>query len=79
MPPWSGFTYVSFIVHVSSEQIVAWHASASKHTDLVMLPLRMALWGPRPRRVFHHGQRWAHSSFRCRVALRLLNFARDVV
>lgn len=41
---WTGFTYVSFIVDVFSQRIVAWHASTSKHTDLVMIPLRMALW-----------------------------------
>jgi len=23
---------------------VAWHAATTKHTDLVMIPLRMALW-----------------------------------
>ena len=41
---WAGFVYVAFIVDVFSQRIVAWHASTSKHTDLVMRPLRMALW-----------------------------------
>jgi len=41
---WAGFVYVAFIVDVFSQRIVAWHASTSKHTDLVMIPLRMALW-----------------------------------
>jgi transposase InsO family protein len=33
-----------FIVDVYSQKIVAWHAQTSKHVDLVMTPLRMALW-----------------------------------
>jgi putative transposase len=41
---WAGFVYVAFILDVFAERIVAWHASTSKATDLVMVPLRMALW-----------------------------------
>ena len=41
---WAGFVYVAFIVDVFSQRIVAWHAAPTKHTDLVMIPLRMALW-----------------------------------
>ena len=41
---WTGFVYVAFIVDVYAQRIVAWHASTSKATDLVMIPLRMALW-----------------------------------
>jgi transposase InsO family protein len=41
---WAGFVYVAFILDVFSRRIVAWHASMSKQTDLVMIPLRMALW-----------------------------------
>ncbi len=41
---WAGFVYVAFIVDVFSQRILAWHASTSKATDLVMVPLRMALW-----------------------------------
>ena len=42
---WSpAWVYVAFIVDVFSQRIVAWHASTSKETDLVMIPLRMALW-----------------------------------
>ncbi len=41
---WAGFTYVAFIVDVFAQRIVAWHAATTKHTDLVMTPLRMALW-----------------------------------
>jgi putative transposase len=41
---WAGFVYVAFILDVFAQKIVAWHASTSKATDLVMVPLRMALW-----------------------------------
>jgi len=42
---WSpAWVYVAFIVDVFSQRIVAWHASTSKATDLVMTPLRMAIW-----------------------------------
>ena len=41
---WAGWVYVAFILDVFSQRIVAWHAQTSKHTDLVMIPLRMALW-----------------------------------
>ena len=41
---WAGFSYVAFIVDVFSQRIVAWHASMSKETELVMVPLRIALW-----------------------------------
>src|SRR5664279_3660058 len=42
---WSpSWVYVAFIVDVYSQRILAWHASTSKATDLVLTPLRMALW-----------------------------------
>ena len=41
---WAGWVYVAFIVDVFSQRIVAWHASTSKQADLVMIPLRMAMW-----------------------------------
>jgi putative transposase len=41
---WAGFTYVAFIVDVYAQRIVARHAATTKQTDLVMIPLRMALW-----------------------------------
>jgi len=41
---WAGWVYVAFILDVFAQRIVAWHASTSKATDLVMIPLRMALW-----------------------------------
>ncbi len=41
---WAGFVYVAFILDVFSQRIVAWHAASTKHAELVMIPLRMALW-----------------------------------
>jgi transposase InsO family protein len=41
---WAGWVYVAFILDVFSQRIVAWHAQTSKHVDLVMIPLRIALW-----------------------------------
>ena len=41
---WAGWVYVAFIVDVFAQRIVAWHAATNKGTDLVMIPLRMALW-----------------------------------
>ena len=41
---WAGFVYVAFILDVFSQRIVAWHAATCKDTELVMTPLRMALW-----------------------------------
>jgi hypothetical protein len=41
---WAGFVYVAFIVDVYAQRVVAWHAATTKRTDLVMIPLRMALW-----------------------------------
>ena len=41
---WAGWVYVAFIVDVFAQRIVAWHAATTKTTDLVMTPLRIALW-----------------------------------
>ena len=41
---WAGFVYVAFILDVFAQRIVAWHAATTKETDLVMIPLRMAVW-----------------------------------
>ena len=41
---WAGWVYVAFILDVFSQRIVAWHAQTGKQVDLVMTPLRMALW-----------------------------------
>ena len=41
---WAGFVYVAFILEVFAQRIVGWHAASTKHTDLVMTPLRIAIW-----------------------------------
>jgi transposase InsO family protein len=41
---WAGFCYVAFVVDVFAQRIVGWHAASSKQTDLVLTPLRIALW-----------------------------------
>ena len=58
---WEGFCYVAFIVDVYAQRVVAWHAQSTKTTDLVMTPLKMALWErgrqahpPTPGELIHH-------------------------
>ncbi len=58
---WAGFCYVAFIVDVFAQRIVGWHAATTKHTDLVLTPLRIALWDRdrqgrpvRPGQLVHH-------------------------
>jgi putative transposase len=41
---WLGFVYVAFIVDCFAQRIVGWHAATSKATELVLTPLRIALW-----------------------------------
>lgn len=41
---WAGFVYVAFVVDVFSQRVVGWHASTDRRTDLVLTPLRIALW-----------------------------------
>ena len=41
---WTGFVYVAFILDCFAQRIVAWNAASTKATELVMDPLRMALW-----------------------------------
>jgi putative transposase len=41
---WAGFVYVAFVVDVFSQRIVGWHAGTDRRTDLVLTPLRIALW-----------------------------------
>ena len=41
---WAGFVYVAFVVDVFAQQIVGWHAATDRRTDLVLTPLRIALW-----------------------------------
>ena len=58
---WVGFVYVAFIVDVYSQKIVAWHAATTKTVELVMTPLRIAVWQrdhdghpPVPGELIHH-------------------------
>lgn len=54
--------YVAFIVDVYSQRIVAWHVQTTKHVDLVLTPLRMALWErARQGRAVEPAQLRAHS------------------
>lgn len=41
---WAGWVYVAFILDVYAQRIIAWHAATSKDVELVMRPLRMAIW-----------------------------------
>jgi transposase InsO family protein len=59
---WAGFCYVAFIVDVFSQRIVGWHAATDKRTDLVLTPLRIALWDrDRQGRPVHPGELVHHS------------------
>lgn len=76
---WAGWVYVSFILDVFSQRIVAWHCQTTKGIDLVMIPLRMALWergrqGHRvePKQLIHHsdaGSQYTSIRFAERLAL----------
>jgi hypothetical protein len=41
---WAGFVYVAFVVDVFAQRIVGWHAATDKRTDLVLIPVRIAMW-----------------------------------
>src|SRR5699024_994746 len=41
---WAGFVFVAFVLDVFAQRIVGWYASSSMRVDLVMTPLRIALW-----------------------------------
>jgi len=41
---WAGFVYVAFVVDVFAQRIVGWHTATDRRTDLVLTPLRIALW-----------------------------------
>ena len=58
---WAGWVYLAFILDVFSQRIVAWHAQTGKHVDLVLTPLRLALWERErqghpvgPQQLIHH-------------------------
>jgi transposase InsO family protein len=41
---WSGWVYVAFVVDVFAQKIMAWHAATVRDADLVLVPLKMAIW-----------------------------------
>ena len=41
---WVGFVYVAFIVDVFAQKILAWHAASVRDAELVLTPLKMAIW-----------------------------------
>jgi transposase InsO family protein len=41
---WSGFAYVAFVVDCCAQRIVGWHAQMTKHANLVLTPVKMAIW-----------------------------------
>jgi putative transposase len=41
---WAGFVYVAFVVDVFAQRIIGWHVASDKRTDLVLTPLRIAMW-----------------------------------
>jgi putative transposase len=41
---WVGFVYVAFVVDVFAQRIVAWNAATVRDADLVLTPLKMAIW-----------------------------------
>jgi putative transposase len=41
---WHGFVYVAFVLDCFAQRIVGWHAASDKRTNLVLTPLRIALW-----------------------------------
>jgi len=58
---WAGFVYVAFVVDVFAQRIVGWHAATDKRTDLVLIPVRIAMWDRdrhgnpvRPGELLHH-------------------------
>jgi transposase InsO family protein len=59
---WAGFVYVAFVVDIYAQRIVGWHAATDKRTDLVLTPLRIALWDrDRHGTPVEHGQLLHHS------------------
>ena len=41
---WSGWSYVAFIVDVFAQRIIGWNVATTRETELVDIPLRMAIW-----------------------------------
>jgi putative transposase len=69
---WGGFVYVAFILDVYAQRIVvAWHAASNKRTDLVLAPLRIALWDRdlqgtpiEPGQLLHHSDAGSQARFK---------------
>jgi putative transposase len=67
---WAGTVYVAFVVDTFSRRIVGWSAATTKHTELVLAALEMALWqrdrtGTPPRRgeLVHHSDAGSQGGF----------------
>jgi putative transposase len=67
---WAGFVYVAFVVDVFAQRIVGWHAATDKRTDLVLTPLRIALWDRgrqgypvEPGQLLHHSDAGSQGGF----------------
>ncbi len=59
---WAGWVYVAFILDVFAQKIVAWHATTVRDVELVMVPLRIALWQrDRDGTPISHGELICHS------------------
>ena len=41
---WAGLVFVAFLVDISAQRIVGWHAATTRTTELVLTCLRMASW-----------------------------------
>jgi putative transposase len=67
---WNGFTYVAFVVDVYAQRFVGWHAATDRRTDLVLTPLRIALWDRerrgapiQPGQLLHHSDAGSQGRF----------------
>jgi transposase InsO family protein len=59
---WVGFVYVAFIVDVFAQKIVAWNTATVRDADLVMTPLKVAIWQrDREGHPIVHGELIGHS------------------
>ena len=64
-----GIVAARTVSDVYSQRIVAWHAQAAEHVELVMIPLRMGLW-ERGRQGSSGPAGSAAGAFGCRVSIR---------
>ena len=70
---WAGFVYVAFVVECFSQRIVGWQAATDRRTELVLTPLRMALWDRGRARPSGRARR-AAPPLRCRQPIHLIRF-----